>query len=40
MQSKRAVAFDAFRVGLEARLKKEGKIKTYPDKIKTGIDLG
>jgi peptidyl-prolyl cis-trans isomerase D len=40
VQSKRAVAFDAFRVGLEARLKKEGKIKTYPEKIKTGIDLG
>jgi peptidyl-prolyl cis-trans isomerase D len=40
VQSKRAVAFDAFRVGLEARLKKEGKIKTYPEKIKTGVDLG
>jgi peptidyl-prolyl cis-trans isomerase D len=40
VQSKRAVAFDAFRVGLEARLKKEGKIKTYPEKIKTAIDIG
>ncbi len=40
VQAKRAVAFEAFRVALEARLKKEGKLKTYPDKIKSGLDLG
>jgi hypothetical protein len=40
VQNKRSVAFDAFRVALDARLKKEGKLKIYSDKIKTNVDLG
>jgi peptidyl-prolyl cis-trans isomerase D len=40
VQNKRTVAFDAFRSALEARLKQEGKLKTYPDKLKISSDLG
>jgi peptidyl-prolyl cis-trans isomerase D len=40
VQNKRAVAFQAFQVALDARLKKEGKLKIYSDKIKTNVDLG
>jgi peptidyl-prolyl cis-trans isomerase D len=40
VQNKRSVAFDAFRAALDARLKKEGKLQTFPDKIKAGINLG
>jgi peptidyl-prolyl cis-trans isomerase D len=40
LQSKRTVAFDAFRLALEARLKQEGKLKTYPEKLKLSNDLG
>jgi peptidyl-prolyl cis-trans isomerase D len=34
LQSKRNVAFEAFRTALEARLKQEGKLTIYPDKLK------
>ena len=34
LQSKRNVAFEAFRTALEARLKQEGKLAIYPDKLK------
>ncbi|MGA2419779.1 MAG: peptidylprolyl isomerase [Candidatus Acidiferrum sp.] len=34
VQNKRTLAFDAFRAALDARLKKEGKLKTFPDKLK------
>ncbi|MGA2812395.1 MAG: peptidyl-prolyl cis-trans isomerase [Candidatus Acidiferrum sp.] len=40
VQNKRTVAFDAFRSALEARLKQEGKLKTYPDKLKISSALG
>jgi peptidyl-prolyl cis-trans isomerase D len=38
LQNKRTVAFEAFRVALEARLKQEGKLKTYPEKLKFSAD--
>jgi peptidyl-prolyl cis-trans isomerase D len=34
LQSKRTMAFDAFRLALEDRLKQEGKLKLMPDKLK------
>jgi peptidyl-prolyl cis-trans isomerase D len=40
LQSKRNVAFEAFRTALETRLKQEGKLKTYPEKLKTFGELG
>ena len=40
LQSKRTVAFEAFRTALETRLKQEGKLKTYPEKLKTFGELG
>jgi peptidyl-prolyl cis-trans isomerase D len=39
LQNKRSVAFDAFRDALDQRLKKDGKLKIYQDKIKSGVDL-
>jgi peptidyl-prolyl cis-trans isomerase D len=35
LQSKRNVAFEAFRTALEARLKQEGKLAIFPDKLKS-----
>jgi peptidyl-prolyl cis-trans isomerase D len=35
LQSKRSVAFEAFRTALEARLKQEGKLTIFPDKLKS-----
>jgi peptidyl-prolyl cis-trans isomerase D len=35
LQSKRTMAFDAFRISLEDRLKQEGKLKEWPDKLKS-----
>ncbi len=40
LQSKRSLAFDAFRAALDARLKQEGKLKLYPDKLKTAANFG
>ena len=40
LQNKRTVAFDAFRIALDARLKQEGKLRTYPEKLKISNDLG
>jgi peptidyl-prolyl cis-trans isomerase D len=40
VQNKRSVAFDAFRAALDARLKKDGKLKMFPEKLKAGGDLG
>jgi parvulin-like peptidyl-prolyl isomerase len=34
LQQKRAVAFDAFRSALDERLKQEGKLKLFPDKLR------
>src|SRR5262249_21347863 len=34
LQSKRGLAFEAFRTALEARLKKDGTLKTMPEKLK------
>ena len=34
LQSKRNMAFDAFRISLEDRLKQEGKLKLMPDKLR------
>jgi len=34
LQSKRSLAFDAFRTALDSRLKQEGKLKLMPDKLK------
>jgi peptidyl-prolyl cis-trans isomerase D len=34
LQNKRNVAFEAFRTALEARLKQEGKLTIYPDRLK------
>jgi peptidyl-prolyl cis-trans isomerase D len=39
LQSKRNMAFDAFRISLDDRLKKEGKLKEYPDKLRSFGDL-
>jgi peptidyl-prolyl cis-trans isomerase D len=35
LQSKRNMAFDAFRIALEERLKQEGKLKISPDKLRS-----
>jgi peptidyl-prolyl cis-trans isomerase D len=35
LQSKRSVAFDAFRTALDTRLKQEGKLKLMPEKLKS-----
>ena len=40
LQTKRSVAFDAFRTTLEARLKKEGLLKLNQDKMRGFGDLG
>ena len=40
LQTKRNVAFEAFRTSLEERLKKEGKLKTYPEKMRSFGTLG
>jgi peptidyl-prolyl cis-trans isomerase D len=39
LQEKRSLAFDSFRKALEDRLKKEGKLKIMPDKLKGFGDL-
>jgi peptidyl-prolyl cis-trans isomerase D len=40
LQTKRSVAFDAFRTALEARMKKSGELKMYPEKMRGFGDLG
>jgi peptidyl-prolyl cis-trans isomerase D len=40
LQTKRNVAFEAFRTSLEERLKKEGKLKIYPEKMRGFGTLG
>jgi peptidyl-prolyl cis-trans isomerase D len=40
LQNKRSVAFDAFRAALDARLKQEGKLRMFPEKLQTGVPLG
>jgi len=40
LQSKRGLAFDAFRTALEARLKQEGKLKLMPEKLRSFTDQG
>jgi peptidyl-prolyl cis-trans isomerase D len=40
LQSKRTMAFDAFRTALDERLKKEGKLKIMPDKLRGYGDFG
>jgi len=40
LQSKRSLAFEAFRTALEARLKQEGKLKIMPEKLKSFGALG
>jgi peptidyl-prolyl cis-trans isomerase D len=40
LQNKRSIAFDAFRTALEDRLKKEGKLKLMPEKLKGFGSLG
>ncbi len=40
LQSKRDMAFDAFRIALEDRLKQEGKLKLMPDKLRTFGNFG
>jgi len=40
LQQKRALAFDAFRSALEERLKQEGKLKMYPEKLRGFGTLG
>ena len=40
LQSKRSLAFEAFRTALEARLKQEGKVKIMPEKLKSFGALG
>lgn len=40
LNDKRSLAFQAFRTSLEDRLKKEGKLTVYQDKMKTFGDLG
>jgi peptidyl-prolyl cis-trans isomerase D len=39
LQSKRSLAFEAFRTALENRLKQEGKLRIYQDKLKTFGDF-
>jgi peptidyl-prolyl cis-trans isomerase D len=40
LQQKRNMAFDAFRIALEDRLKQEGKLKLMPNKLKTFGNFG
>lgn len=40
LQSKRTMAFDAFRIALEDRLKQEGKLKLMPEKLRNFGDFG
>jgi peptidyl-prolyl cis-trans isomerase D len=40
LQSKRSLAFEAFRSALEERLKQEGKLKLMPEKMKTFGSVG
>jgi hypothetical protein len=40
LQDKRSLAFQTFRTALEDRLKKEGKLTIYQDKMKTFGELG
>ncbi len=40
LQSKRSLAFEAFRTALEERLKKEGKLRMMPDKLKSFGSIG
>jgi len=40
LQTKRSLAFEAFRTSLENRLKEEGKLKLMPEKLKTFGSLG
>jgi peptidyl-prolyl cis-trans isomerase D len=40
LQSKRGLAFDAFKTALEARLKQEGKLKLMPERLRNFTDLG
>ncbi len=40
LQTKRNMAFEAFRAALEARLKQEGKLQIMPDRLKAFGDLG
>jgi peptidyl-prolyl cis-trans isomerase D len=40
LQSKRGLAFDAFRTALEAQLKQEGKLKLMPERLRGFADLG
>jgi len=40
LQSKRNVAFEAFRAALSDRLKQEGKLKLMPEKLKSFGSLG
>jgi hypothetical protein len=39
LNEKRALAYEAFRSGLEERLKQEGKLKLMPEKMKSFGDL-
>jgi len=39
LNEKRALAYEAFRSGLEERLKQEGKLKLMPEKMKNFGDL-
>lgn len=40
LQSKRSLAFEAFRAALDGRLKQEGKLKLMPEKLKSFGSLG
>src|SRR5213595_3926695 len=40
LQSKRSLAFDAFRTALDSRLKQEGKLKLMPERLKSFGTLG
>src|SRR5277367_6293069 len=40
LQNKRSLAFEAFRTALEARLKKDGKLQTMPEKLRGFGDIG
>ncbi len=40
LQTKRGMAFEAFRTALDNRLKQEGKLKMMPEKLKTFGSFG
>jgi hypothetical protein len=40
LQNKRSIAFEAFRTALEDRLKKEGKLKLMPEKLRNFGEVG